>query len=829
MTRLVTVAVPVPALDSLTYLAPTDLSIPRGARVVVPLGRRLMTGLVVDVREATERDDGAPPENLRDVARVLDPGPFLPPAIVDLALWVADYYLCTAGEALAAAMPPLAWVESEARWAITPSGRAAARGRQRVEERQILEALEEGRPADAGTLLRALSDALPVEDRAGRDVLRRRLDRSLRVLERAALVVRQEHVVGRADASKTERMVTPIGPPSATARLTGRQRDALDAIAETLALHGAATTAALAGQGVTAAVLLALERKGIVAFATRRVDRAEAATGLAEAEISPHAPEVDRLEPTRDQTAALRDLVTRADAGTFGVALLHGVTGSGKTEVYRRLARHVGAQGRQALILVPEIALTPAIAARFRAEFGSRVAIQHSALSEGERYDQWHRIRRGEVDVVVGTRSAVFAPLERLGLVVVDEEHDTSYKQEETPRYHGRDAALVRAKQAGAFALLGSATPSLESYQHALNGRYALISLPRRVLDRPLAAVHVVNMRDEIAEAGPDVILSARLRAALAARLAEGEQAILLLNRRGFATNVFCRQCGDTLDCPNCSVSLTVHRRAGQARCHYCDHACRLPEACAKCGGVYLEYQGVGTERVEGEVREAFPRARVARVDRDTVRRRGAITRVLRAFGRHEIDVLVGTQMIAKGHDFPAVTLVGVISADVGLGLADFRAGERTFQLLTQVAGRAGRGERPGEALIQTLVPTHYSIELAQTQDYAAFFARERHFRESLRYPPAVWLTNIVVRGRSESEARRQAALLADALHEKPGFRVLGPAPAPLARLRGHHRVQLFLKGRHRLAMRQAIRDALRAHPQLVRAVSIDVDPLTVL
>jgi primosomal protein N' (replication factor Y) len=480
-------------------------------------------------------------------------------------------------------------------------------------------------------------------------------------------------------------------------------------------------------------------------------------------------------------------------------------------------------------VLVPEIALTPAVAARFRASFGDHVAIQHSGLSDGERHDQWHRIRRGGIDVVVGTRSAVFAPLERLGLVVVDEEHDTSYKQEETPRYHGRDVAIVRAKQASALAVLGSATPSLESYQHALGGRYRLVALSRRVLDRPLAAVRVVNMRDEIADAGPGVVLSAALREAMGARLAEGEQAMILLNRRGYASNVFCRACGDTLQCPNCSVSLTVHRAAGRARCHYCDYGRRLPEACVSCGGTYLDYQGIGTERVEHDIRAAFPAARVARVDRDTVRRRGEITRVLRRFAAREIDVLVGTQMIAKGHDFPDVTLVGVVSADVGLGLADFRAAERTFQLLTQVAGRAGRGSRPGEAIIQTLFPDHYSIQLAESQDYCGFFAVEQRYRQSLRYPPAVWLTSVVVRGRTEADARRDAALFADGLSGRPGFRVLGPAPAPLARLRGLYRVQLFLKGTHRVAMRQALRDALSTHPQLIRQISIDVDPLNVL
>ena len=334
----------------------------------------------------------------------------------------------------------------------------------------------------------------------------------------------------------------------------------------------------------------------------------------------------------------------------------------------------------------------------------------------------------------------------RLGLIIVDEEHDGSYKQEESPRYHGRDVAVMRGREAGALVVLGSATPSLESYYNALNGRYELLTLEKRVLDRPLAEVRIVDMREEYAAGGPEVILSSVLCEALTARLAAGEQAIVLLNRRGFATSVVCRQCGSTLECPNCSLSLTVHRAARRARCHYCNYAMPLPKACVSCAGQYLEQVGFGTERVEAEIRGRFPEARVDRVDRDTMRRRGAITTMLGRFAAGEVDVLVGTQMLAKGHDFPNVTLVGVISADVGLGLADFRAGERTFQLLTQVAGRAGRGEIRGEAIVQTLVPTHYSIRHACRQDYAAFYREEIQFRQSMRYPPAVGLINAVVR-----------------------------------------------------------------------------------
>src|SRR5262249_55913997 len=403
----------------------------------------------------------------------------------------------------------------------------------------------------------------------------------------------------------------------------------------------------------------------------------------------------------------------------------------------------------------------------------------------------------------------------------------------------GRDVAVVRARRAGALVVLGSATPSLETFHNAERGRYELISLKKRVLDRPLAHVTIVDMRAEYAADGPDVILSARLRDAMAARLERGEQAIVLLNRRGFATVVFCRECGETLECPNCSVSLTVHRAAGRARCHYCNYTMPLPKACGKCRGPFLEQLGFGTERVEAELNAMFPRARVGRVDRDTIRRRGAIAARLARFAARELDVLVGTQRIAKGHGFPSVTLVG---ADAGLGIGGFRGAGRTFQLLTQVAGRAGRGEVAGEAVVQTLYPDHYSIRHACRQDYAAFYADELHFRQSMKYPPAVALINVVVKARTRQAAMEDAGSIAQALRlasgpnapgrrspGQGGWRVLGPAPAPLGRLKGEHRAQLFLKSPHRTAMRKALAAVLDQRPELKRRTIVDVDPMSVL
>jgi primosomal protein N' (replication factor Y) len=805
---LVSVAVPVPFLDLLTYNVPTHLTMPVvGARVRVPIGSRTVTGCVVESPAA-----GDAPAEIKDLIDVIDTEPFLPPAIVDLCRWVADYYLAGIGDAIAVALPPGA------------RDRASA-----FRMRRVVSLTAHGRSAADAT-------------------------------------------------SETD------------VRLTAKQREALTTLA---AIAGPVPLSDLRERGVTADLVGRLAARGLVSIADEAHERDpfEQAAALT-------VPAAGR-QLTSEQESALEQLGALADAREFRVALLHGVTGSGKTELYLRLARRVcgnpasasaqsatadmeaghdagglsppeaghyedvdddargvrlpdrrslgeggqADQPRQVLMLVPEIALTPSVAALFRGAFGNRVAIQHSALSDGERHDQWQRIRRGAVDLVIGTRSAVFAPLDRLGLIIVDEEHDSSYKQEEAPRYHGRDVAIVRASREHALVILGSATPSMESYQNAVSGKYTRVVLERRVLDRPLASVRVVNMRDEYAAEGPDVVISRDLAASIEDRLARREQVVVLLNRRGYSTAVVCRQCGDTFDCPNCSISLTVHAVRGRgpaeaghymwrARCHYCNYSVMVPKACRKCAAPYLEHTGFGTEKVEQHLRDRFPDARIGRVDRDSVRRKGALASLLSRFASAELDVLVGTQMIAKGHDFPGVTLVGVISADVGLGLADFRAAERTFQLLTQVAGRAGRGERRGEAVIQTLYPEHYSVRLATRQDYVGFFDKEIVFRRGMRYPPLVAMVNAVIRGRSFDDAMQTATEVVRRLEPgaaAAGFSILGPAPAPLAKLRGEHRVQFFLKGTRRAEMRSALRTVLAGMPEIRRRVTVDVDPLSVL
>jgi primosomal protein N' (replication factor Y) len=825
--RHIRVAVPVPALEALTYRLPDTAVDPVvGARVLVPLGTRIVTGVVTDcVPAASEDDDG-----IKAVVDVLDGQAFLPPEIVSLALWAAEYYACGAGEAIGAAMPPRAWIESERHARITDAGHARML-LERGARREIREQLATEKPLRVDALIgeaRGTHGAVLGLERDGLLTITRPLVGSASAFRtvRVAHLTAQGHDVvpahlptrGAADLPTAD---PPTRRPAGQPSLSARQREAVLLLAS--ATNGI-ESAELGQRGITPAVLKRLSELGFVTFTRRRVERDPAD----HASAASHRPAV--LDLTDEQRTAFDRLTRLAQSGTFATVLLHGVTGSGKTELYLRLAREVAAAGRGVIVLVPEIALTPAVAGSFRALFGGRVAIQHSGLSDGERHDQWHRIRRADIDVVVGTRSAVFAPVQRLGLIVVDEEHDGSYKQEESPRYNGRDVAVMRARASGALAVLGSATPSLESYYNAQNGRYQLITLEKRVLDRPMAAVAIVDMRQEYADAGPDVIVSRPLATAIEERLGRREQAMVLLNRRGFATSVFCRQCGQTLDCPNCSVTLTVHKAARRARCHYCNYAVRIPSACVHCSGQYLEHIGFGTERVEHEIATLFPDARVARVDRDTIRRRGAIAALLRRFSAGEIDVLVGTQMIAKGHDFPQVTLVGVISADVGLGLADFRAAERTFQLLTQVAGRAGRGEIAGEAIVQTIHPGHYSIRHACRQDYRAFYQDEIGYRQSMRYPPVMAMINAVVKGPTLEAALGDAADVINALRwgGEP-YKVLGPAPAPLSRLKGEHRAQFFVKGAQRGAMRKALLAALEARPEIRRRTTVDVDPMSVL
>jgi primosomal protein N' (replication factor Y) len=579
-----------------------------------------------------------------------------------------------------------------------------------------------------------------------------------------------------------------------------------------------------------ASLLRALAERGFVELRERVVPRG--ALGV--------APPRD-CEPalTPEQASAFAAIEAAQLAGRSERFLLHGVTGSGKTEVYLRAIASALRAGRQALVLVPEITLTHQIVARLRARFGDELAVLHSGLRPGERLLQWQRLRRGEVPIAVGARSALFAPLEGLGVIVVDEEHDAAYKNEEGFRYHARDLAERRARLAGCPLVLGSATPSLETRYQAEQGEIRRLVLARRIGGRPLPAVEIVDLAAERARTprGRKLILTSPLRRAMTETLAAGGQTILFLNRRGFSTQIYCFECGFAERCKDCDVALVYHAAEDRLRCHYCDHAAPPPTACGGCGAPETALLGLGTERVEEEVRILFPAARIARLDRDTAARRGHTENVLRALRDREVDVLIGTQMVAKGHDFPGVQLVGVVAADIGLHMPDFRAAERTFQVLTQVAGRAGRAGTPGRVVLQTFVPAHYAIGPVRDHDYESFYRDELRQRAELGYPPFSRLCQVLVSAPDEAEARAGVhALAGRAEREIRGIeggpvQLLGPAPAPLARLRGRYRFQLLVKTPRPEALDRVARAVLDEASQLPRAVRavVDVNPSSML
>ena len=542
-------------------------------------------------------------------------------------------------------------------------------------------------------------------------------------------------------------------------------------------------------------------------------------------------PEADRVVvPTAEQETAISAIRNAAAKGEFSPFLLHGVTGSGKTEVYLRAIQGVLEAGRRALVLVPEIALTPQLVGRFRARFenkGVPIAVLHSALSDGERYDARRAIAGGEIEIVIGARSAVFAPLENLGIIVVDEEHDGSYKQGEGFRYNARDLALLRGQMAGAAVVLGSATPALTTYHRAREGQSAYLPLTARALERPMPSVELIDLTVH----RPEGALSPALAAALEENLRKGEQSLLLLNRRGFAPFLLCGDCGRTFRCPNCEITLTYYQGRRRLLCHYCDFTDVPPENCPDCGGSRVEPEGVGTERLEEELGALLPGARLLRMDRDTTSRKGTHADLVARVAGGEVDILLGTQMVAKGHDFPRVTLVGVINADLTLNFPDFRSAERTFALLAQVAGRAGRGDVPGRVLIQTWTPDHYALQSVLSHDYRGFYEQEIAFRRELAYPPFGHLVNLVFAGIDGEKVARAASTLAAALIPLPEVEILGPAPCPLSRLRGKSRYQLLLKGRSRPALHRMVQDVHRLRRNVPAGVSlaVDVDPMDML
>ena len=798
------VSLPVPLDQPFTYSLPDTLRhrVRVGSRLIVPFGTRKLTGVILRCH------DDPPAVTTRDALRLIDSEPVLSAELMALGRWISGYYCSPLGDVLRGMLPLSSEIRRGKIWTLTDSGRDAAR--QLLLDSspddpvlQILRMLEK-RPLSAAYLAKAM----PLADKA------------IRSLERKRFIVAEEVQVERdplrapSERLRVELVRAGKGPEP---KLNKPERE----LRAFLELHPGSHNLKELEDAVkhASAAARSLARKGILSLKPETV--AVKAAIRARHELNPA------------QQAAFQQIHESIQARRFQTFLLHGVTGSGKTEVYLTAIETALAEGRSALLMVPEIALTPQMAGQFFSRFGDRVAILHSAFTDVERTEQWRRIRSGAASVVVGTRSGVFAPVQNLGLIVVDEEHDGSYKQEENPRYNGRDVAIVRAQAAGACVVLGSATPSLESRYNAEKGKYTLLELPGRIESRPMPVVELIDMRQEFLETRKQDTFSRKLIEALGQRVESGEQTIVLLNRRGFSSFVACRSCGERVQCINCSLTLTYHKRDRRLLCHYCGYAEKVPNQCPKCQSEHIYFLGIGSERVEEELHRAFPAARIARLDRDTVTGKRQYETILQDFREGNYDMLVGTQMIAKGHDIPNVTLVGVVAADLGLGMPDFRAAERTFQLLTQVAGRAGRGCLPGIVLVQTINPDHYAVRLAAAQNYQGFYEKELNFRRMMHYPPFSAMANVLVRSEKKEMAMRMSTDLGFLLNPPPEkLRVMGPAEAPVPRLKNEYRYQFLIKAASRKSLNellQKIRNYALEHKWGATALVIDVDPLTLM
>jgi primosomal protein N' (replication factor Y) (superfamily II helicase) len=812
--RYCEVALPVPLRSTFTYALPAALNGESlvGRRVVVPFRNRPMIGLAL-AESLQPPGDAVMKSRVREIVEVVDPVPALPPKLIELGQWISRYYLAPIGETFRAMLPPEIEVRHEREYALTAAGRAHLQDLAAAPELSDIESTER-------KLLRHFENS---DDPLKASALRR-IHRGNAIAEQ---LVRQRYLTARETVqhrnTRTQKIVA-WNPGVAAAESVIAGTDAEEKIRELLAHAGAPMPmdVLVAKAGISRNRILRLAKNG------RLLVWKEPLTPDEDAWDTDFTPPTNTLNA--EQKSALSEIWRWLVAGKFTATLLHGVTGSGKTEVYLGAIEAALSRGKSAIVLVPEIALTLWVGRLVRARFGESVATLHSALPDVERAREWWRVRHGEVRVVVGTRSAVFAPLEDLGLIIVDEEQESSYKQEEVPRYHGRDTAVYRARLEGAVVLLGSATPSLETYHNARAEKYRLLTLTSRVANRPLAEVRIVDLREEFRREHRAPPVSQALRAAIALRLEEGTQAMVLINRRGYSWSMLCRGCGSVVQCQNCSIALTYHKSRQRLECHYCGYSLRPPKQCPKCRAEYLYFVGDGAERVDEYLREQFPKAHVARLDRDTVRTKREYQQVLGAFAKGQIDVLVGTQMVAKGHDFQRVTLVGVVAADQALGRPDFRAAERTFQLLTQVAGRAGRGELSGEVLVETYYPEHYAIQCAVQQHYVSFYEKEAHFRRILHYPPFTALATVLVRDPKIENAIRWSRALAAYFtpFEERGVKILGPAAAPLARLRKEYRFQFVLKSPHRGALSQALAGCLdfsAAKEIPETAVIVDVDP----
>jgi primosomal protein N' (replication factor Y) len=820
MIEFVDVAVPVGVRKTFVYSVPPRFNdrIAAGMRVLVPFGRKLVTGYVTRILDRAP----AGTLKLKAVQDLLEPEPAVTASLVETALWVARHYFAPPGEVFRALFPAGTQISAERKASLTKKAATLIHGGLR--------------PAG----LRPQEDAL-LDILAGEECL------TVKELAKRSGLRGAEAWIESLVASQWIEMQTQLDAPRVKAKEQlgirllragqdvianlppSQQRlvDALDCGTNPLSLQEV-----LRSSKSTLGAARSLERKGLVAIAPAKIHRVPADLAVPQ---DPVPLVLTSLQ--QDLVDRILELVRQRKASR---CLVYGVTGSGKTEVYLRLIAEVLRQGGTALFLVPEIGLTPLLSRLVVSRFPDRVSLLHSGMSAGERFDQWNRIRDGHSSVVVGTRSAVFAPLKDLRCVIIDEEQDSSYKQDESPCYHAREVAWQRVQQSNGVLVMGSATPSIETYYSTTQkGIAGYFCLPERVEARPLPLVTIVDMSREFQRCGKSTVISQALQEELESCMRRGEQAIVLLNRRGYSRTLLCRSCGHVFACPDCSISMTYHQQANRLACHYCGREGDVPAVCANCGGSYIHYAGVGTEQLESLLRSLLPKARIARLDRDATRRRGVLRSTLLSFAARKLDILVGTQMLAKGHDFPDVTMVGVIAADAGLSFPDFRSAERTFQLLIQVAGRAGRGTAPGHVVIQSYCPDHYALQYAQKQDYVGFYRREIDYRRYMGYPPFRDLIQILISDPDASKATRTADKIAGILKQRIARmesdtrpHVLGPAAAPLEKLRGNYRMQILVKaqpGSNAIAILQDCFEEMGRHRIPSARAHVDVDPLSLL
>jgi len=816
--EFVEVALPLPLRQTFTYRLPVGLreNVKTGARLLVPFGKRQLTGYAVALHVRLSDDIEFEENTIKDALELIDEEPLITEEILKLTQWTADYYASAWGEVLKASLPAGINASVEQIVSVTSKGRdeLAKITTAKTVKTQVLKYL-----AESGEIpTRELSNHFGTSA----------TQRAVRELDKNGWITTFHRTLTAQVKPKRRKAVRLLAPENH--KINNKPlNEAQQKIIETLLKFDGEMlfTEIIEIADVGASSINTLAKHGILEIFVQEVLR----DPLKDAKI----PDILDLTLTSEQETVLFEIEKALKLEKYKAFLLHGVTGSGKTEIYIRAMKHALDDEKSSMMLVPEIALTPVFSRRLRAVFGDEVAILHSNLSTGERFDEWRRIRRGAARIVIGTRSAVFAPLQNLGLLIVDEEHDGSYRQHESPFYNGRDVAVVRANFANATVVLGSATPALETFHNSQIGKYEYLQLPNRIGNRPLARAEIVDMRQVFKAIGKDASFSNNLIEAIEETHAKGEQSIILLNRRGFSQFVLCRSCGETIRCRNCDITLTFHRREARLICHYCNHREKVPHSCPNCKSHFLYFMGEGTEQIEDMLKRKFSHLRIARVDRDTTSRRKEMENVLEKFSDGEIDMLVGTQMLAKGHDFHNVTLVGVISVDAGLALPDFRAAERTFQLLTQVAGRAGRGSLQGRVLIQTYYPEHYALKHAQTQNYDAFYTEEIEFRRKLAYPPFVALASILIKHTNYNYAFDNAQILKECLQKANtdnACRILGVAPAPLARLKNEFRLQILVKAKNRAKLRETLDFALHDAQEKfcdLRIVNVEIDPINLL